>query len=124
MPEKKEQNRFTIQFNPADLNTLETIKSLEGIGDVSCFGKHQLSYEAVLYYTKSLAGHYDELETWVNSIDKKLDAQAKSEWFYNRIKLYQADCDMLNGKFIAALSSLTLLDNGCNTCLLYTSRCV
>lgn len=97
------------------VNTLKTIKSLEQIGDVSCFGKHQLSYEAVLYYTKSLAGHYNELEAWVSKIDEKLDEQSKCEWFYSRVKLYQADCDMLHGQFKSALGALTLLENSCSS---------
>lgn len=96
-------------------NTLETIKALEQIGDVSCFGKHTLSYEAVLFYTKSLAGNYNELEAWVNQIDTKLDTQTKCEWFYNRIKIYQADCYMLNGQFKSAYGALILLDDGYNS---------
>lgn len=94
------------------LNTRQTLDALIRLGDVSCFGKHTLSYEAVLFYTKSLAGHYNELEAWVNQIDSKLDDRAKCEWFYNRIKIYQADCYMLNGQFKSALESLILLNNG------------
>lgn len=92
-------------------NTLKTIEELEQIGDISCFGKHKLSYEAVLFYTKSLAGDYDALETWINQVEYQLDEHAKCEWFYNRIKLYQADCYMLNGKFQSAYSALVLLGN-------------
>lgn len=94
------------------LNTLKTIDALENLGDVSCFGKHILSYEAVLFYTKSLAGHYHELEVWVNRIDSQLDDRAKYEWFYNRIKIYQADCYMINGQFRSAIEALLLLNNG------------
>lgn len=94
------------------LNTRHTLDALIRLGDVSCFGKHILSYEAVLFYTKSLAGHYNELEAWVNQIDSKLDERATCEWFYNRIKIYQADCYMLNGQFKSALESLILLNNG------------
>lgn len=94
------------------LNTRQTLNALERLGDVSCFGKHILSYEAVLFYTKSLAGYYSELEAWVNHIDSQLDDQAKCEWFYNRIKIYQADCYMLNGQFRLALETLILLNNG------------
>lgn len=94
------------------INTRQTLDALSQLGDVSCFGKHTLSYEAVLFYTKSLAGHYDELVTWVNQIESLLDDQAKYEWFYNRIKIYQADCYMLDGQFKSALESLTLLNNG------------
>lgn len=94
------------------LNTRQTLDALNRLGDVSCFGKHTLSYEAVLFYTKSLAGHYSELEAWVNQIDSILDDRAKYEWFYNRIKIYQADCYMLNGQFKLALESLILLNNG------------
>lgn len=97
------------------VNTLKTIEALEQIDDVSCFGKHTLSYEAVLFYSKALSGDYGALESWVNQIDAKLDDQAKCEWFYNRIKIYQADCYMLNGKFKSALASLILLDNGYNS---------
>lgn len=94
------------------LNTRQTLEALEQIGDVSCFGKHTLSYEAVLFYTKSLTGNYNDLETWINQIDTKLDDRSKCEWFYNRMKIYQADCYMLNGQFKSALESLILLNNG------------
>jgi len=94
------------------INTRKTIEALERIGDISCFGKHTLSYEAVLFYTKSLAGNYNELQEWVNKIDANLDDQSKCEWFYNRIKIYQADCNMLNGRFKTALGDLFLLNNG------------
>lgn len=92
-------------------NTRKTIEALEQIGDISCFGKHTISYEAVLFYTKALAGNYTELETWVNQIDGQLDDQTKCEWFYNRIKIYQADCYMLNGQFKSALGALILLES-------------
>lgn len=91
-------------------NTLNTIHKLQKIGDVSCLGKHILSYEATLYYAKALAGHYNELEKWINKIDKKLDNQTKSEWFYNRIKIYQADCNMMHGHFKSVLISLKFLE--------------
>lgn len=94
------------------VNTQKTIEALEQIGDVSCFGKHMLSFEAVLFYTKALTGNYNEFENWVKQIDYKLNSQMKCEWFYNRIKIYQADCYMLNGRFKLALESLTLLNNG------------
>ena len=93
------------------LNTRNTINALKRIGNVSCFGKHTLSYEAVLYYTRSLVGYYNELEDWVNQVDEKLDDQTKHEWFYNRIKIYQADCNLMKGRFNSALESLLLLSN-------------
>lgn len=112
---KTETMRKVCQFIYAKtyekVNTLNTIKILETIGDTTCFGKHQLSYEAVLFYTKSLTGHYDELKNWTNKIEQKLDVQTKNEWFYNRIKIYQADCDMLQGRFNSALNALALLQN-------------
>ena len=93
-------------------STLKTIELLEEIGDTSCFGKHSLSYNAILYYNKSLTGSYDQLEAWVNSVDNVLDENMKGDWFYNRIKIYQADCCMLRGKFKTAQASLLLLENG------------
>ena len=47
-------------------------------------------------------------EKWTNKIEQKLDIQTKNEWFYNRIKIYQADCDMLQGHFNSALNSVRL----------------
>lgn len=93
------------------LNTRNTINVLEQLGDISCFGKHVLSYEAVLLYTRSLVGYYNELEDWINQVDNRLDDQTKHEWFYNRIKIYQADCDLMKGRFNSALKSLFLLSN-------------
>lgn len=90
-------------------NTLQTIQNLRSIGDISCFGKHKLSYEATFFYARALVGHYNELECWIAKIEGKLNAQAQSEWFYNRIKIYQADCDMMRGRFKSALASLYLL---------------
>ena len=92
-------------------NSLKTIEALKQLGNVSCFGKHILSYEAVWYYTRSLIGYYNDLEEWLNQVDDKLDDQTKHEWFYNRIKIYQADCNMMNGQFKTALDSLLLLEN-------------
>lgn len=96
-------------------NTNATIKMLEDIPNVACFGKHKLSYYAVLYYSKSLTGQYFELKNWIDEIDRDLTDAEKCEWYYNRIKVYQADCEMLNGQFFNALQSLTLLDNGFQT---------
>lgn len=92
-------------------NTLETIKNLESIGDVNCFGKHRISYESVLLYAKSLVGEYKNLENWIDAIEKQLDDQLKNEWFYNKIKIYQADCDILYGRFNSGMMSLCLLKN-------------
>lgn len=116
---KTETMRNVCQFVYAKtyekVNTLKTIDMLEKIADPTCFGKHKISYEAVLFYAKSLAGHYDKLEAWTNKIDQKLDERTKSEWFYNRIKIYQADCDMMRGRFKSAQQSLVLLKNNFNS---------
>lgn len=92
-------------------NTLKTIENLKNIGDTTCFGKHKISYESILYYTQALAGNYDELERWIDSVDSVLNEQMKGEWFYNRIKIYQADCDVLRGRFKTAEMELLLLEN-------------
>lgn len=96
-------------------NTNATIKMLEDIPNVACFGKHRLSYYAVLYYSKSLTGQYAELKNWIDKIDNELTDAEKCEWYYNRIKVYQADCEMLKGQFKNALQSLILLENGFQT---------
>ena len=103
--------QFVYAKNHEKENTLKTISLLEEIGDVSCFGKHKTSYEAVLYYAKSLEGNYTKLEQWSNKIEKQLDNSFKSEWFYNRIKIYQADCEMLHGRFKSANTNLLLINN-------------
>lgn len=92
-------------------NTLQTIKRLEAIDDTTCFGKHSYSYEAVLHYSKSLVGDYDALEKWVSSVSKDIAIYKNDAWFYNRLKNYQADCEMLNGRFLSAQTTLTLLEN-------------
>lgn len=96
-------------------NTLTTINRLKEIGDPDCFGKHKLSYEAIFFYHKSLAGEYQLLNDWLARIDATTLDGARGEWFYNRIKVYQCDCDMMAGRFKTAESSLLLLKNGCIT---------
>ena len=96
-------------------NTLITIHRLEEIENPGCFGKHQLSYEAILFYHKALAGEYQLLIDWLSQIDATIVEQAQNEWFYNRIKVYQCDCDMMDGRFRTAESALLLLENHCIT---------
>ncbi len=93
-------------------NTLKTLQRLTEIKKPYLFGKHNISYEAVLYYTKALTGQYHQLENWINDIDKNLTDKVKQEWFYNRIKIYKADCDMMHGRFKTAHMALSLLQNG------------
>ena len=96
-------------------NTLATIHRLEEIENPVCFGKHLISYEAILFYHKALAGEYQLLSDWLARIDTTVLEQAQNEWFYNRIKVYQCDCDMMDGRFKTAESSLLLLKNSCMT---------
>lgn len=93
-------------------NTLKTIQRLEEIKRSDYFGKHRLSYEAILFYYKALAGDYKSLNDWLTKIDSTMPEQTHSEWFYNRIKVYQCDCDMMDGRFKTAESALILLQNG------------
>ena len=93
-------------------NTLTTIQRLEEIKNPDCFGKHILSYKAILYYAKSLGGQYHELKAWMKNIDAHALEHTQNEWFYNRIKVYQCDYDMMCGHFKMAKSSLLLLANG------------
>lgn len=96
-------------------NTLTTIHRLEEIENPGCFGKHQMSYEAIYFYHKALAGEYQLLSDWLDRIDTTVLEQAQNEWFYNRVKVYQCDCDMMDGHFKSAESSLLLLENSCMT---------
>ncbi len=96
-------------------NTLTTIHRLAEIKNPGCFGKHRLSYEALFFYHKALAGEYQLLDNWLARIDATALDKARGEWFYNRIKVYQCDCDMMAGRFKTAESSLLLLENGCMT---------
>lgn len=93
-------------------NTLSTLSRLEKIEFPDCFGVHKLSYEAILYYTKSLSGDYVSLKNWLNALEDENLNNLQEKWFYNRIKVYRADCDMLDGKFTDAYSALLLLENG------------
>lgn len=94
-------------------NSNQTVTWLSEINDSSCFGKHRFSYEAILNYTKALTGEYEALETWLNDMDKNIaDATSQETWYYNRVKIYSADCEMLKGRFKSAESSLLLLQNG------------
>ena len=96
-------------------NTLTTIHRLEVIENPGCFGKHQMSYEAIYFYHKSLTGEYQLLSNWLGRIDATVLEQAQNEWFYNRVKVYQCDCDMMDGRFATAESSLLLLQSSCMT---------
>lgn len=94
------------------VNTLDTIHLLETINNPACFGVHLLSFQATLYYARSLSGKYEDLKNWLNELDDQGVQNYQEKWFYNRIKVYRADCDMMDGKFKDAYSALLLLQNG------------
>lgn len=92
-------------------NTLETIKMLEKISDTEQFGKHKLSFESILYYAKSLSGKYDEFKSWLDSVDNCNNDMIKTEWYYNKTKIYLADYYIMSGDFLKAKEILVLLNN-------------
>lgn len=94
------------------VNTLNTIHLLETISNPACFGAHLLSFQAILYYAKSLSGKYEDLKKWLNGLDNQDMQNYQEKWFYNQMKVYRADCDMMDGKFKDAYVDLLLLQNG------------
>lgn len=94
------------------VNTLNTIHLLETINNPACFGTHLLSFQATLNYAKSLSGKYADLKKWLNELDEQKMQNYQEKWFYNQMKVYRADCDMMDGKFKEAYGDLLLLQNG------------
>ena len=94
------------------VSTLNTIYLLETIVNPACFGIHLLSFQATLYYAKSLSGKYEDLKKWLNELDGQDVHNYQGKWFYNHLKVYRADCDMMDGKFRDAYGNLLLLQNG------------
>lgn len=93
------------------VNTLNTIHLLETVNNPACFGTHLLSFQATLNYAKSLSGKYADLKKWLNELEEQNTQNYHEKWFYNQMKVYRADCDMMDGKFKEAYGDLMLLQN-------------
>ena len=87
-------------------STKKSTALLENVVSTQNFGRHYLSYEINYKYNKSLAGQYLNLKSALNDYNSQLKEEDINMWYYNRIKFYMADYQIMDGDFRIALNNL------------------
>lgn len=92
-------------------NTTTTVQRLNSIKNSFLFGKHQISFRVIKGYVKSLQGDYDIFKNDLISMNDDLNECDERYWYYNKIKIYLSDFQIMDGQFKLALANLKYLEN-------------
>lgn len=93
-------------------NIVIGLRRLQSIPIDTCnFGKHKKSLVCDINYVLSISGKYCEAEKRMYEFANDLKDDEKKEHYYIKGKLYNADMQMLRGKFKSAAMDLELLSN-------------
>lgn len=93
-------------------NIVAGLKRLQNIPiDICNFGKHKKSLVCDINYVLSISGKYSEAEKRMHEFVNDLKDDEKKEHYYIKGMLYNADMQMLRGRFKSAVMDLELLSN-------------